>query len=78
MKVVLASGSPQRSEILRKLGVEFEVVTAEVEELAGGLAPGELALANAGMKAEAVVRVASLRKYLRGVWGVVFMIALPQ
>ena len=38
--------------------------------------------ASEGMKAEAVVRVASLRKFLRGfwggVWGVVFMVALPQ
>jgi septum formation protein len=36
MKITLASGSPQRSEILRKLGVEFEVVVPGVEELTGG------------------------------------------
>ena len=36
VKVVLASGSPQRSEILRKLGIEFEVVVPGVEELTGG------------------------------------------
>ncbi len=32
-KVTLASGSPQRKEILRKLGVEFEVVVSGVDEL---------------------------------------------
>ena len=36
LNVILASGSPQRSEILRKLGVEFEVVVPGVEELDGG------------------------------------------
>jgi septum formation protein len=35
-QVILASGSPQRAEILRKLGVEFEVVVPGVEELSGG------------------------------------------
>jgi septum formation protein len=36
LKVTLASGSPQRRELLQKLGVEFEVVVPGVEELAGG------------------------------------------
>lgn len=55
MRVVLASGSPQRSEILRKLGVEFEVVVPGVEELAGGDPEVEV-LENAWMKARAVER----------------------
>jgi septum formation protein len=53
MDVVLASGSPQRSEILRKLGVEFEVVVPGVEELTGGDPELEV-LQNARMKARAV------------------------
>ena len=52
-KVVLASGSPQRSEILRKLGVEFEVVVPGVEELYGGDPEVEV-LENARRKASAV------------------------
>ena len=36
LSVVLASGSPQRREILDKLGVEFEVLVPGVEELSGG------------------------------------------
>lgn len=55
MNVTLASGSPQRSEILRKLGVEFEVVVPGVEELTGGDPEVEV-LANARLKAEAVAR----------------------
>jgi septum formation protein len=53
--VVLASGSPQRSEILRKLGVEFEVVVSGVEELTGGDPELEV-LENARLKAKAVER----------------------
>jgi septum formation protein len=55
LSVVLASGSPQRSEILRKLGVEFEVVVPGVEELSGGDPEAEV-LENARLKARAVER----------------------
>jgi septum formation protein len=53
MRLTLASGSPQRSEILRKLGLEFEVVVPGVEELAGGDPEVEV-LQNARLKAQAV------------------------
>jgi septum formation protein len=53
MRVTLASGSPQRSEILRKLGIEFEVVVPGVEELEQG-DPEYLVVENARRKAEAV------------------------
>jgi septum formation protein len=55
LNVTLASGSPQRAEILRKLGVEFEVVVPGVEELTGGDPELEV-LENARMKARAVER----------------------
>jgi septum formation protein len=51
--VVLASGSPQRSEILGKLGVEFEVVVPGVEELVDG-DPEVLVVENARRKVRAV------------------------
>jgi len=54
-RVVLASGSPQRAEILRKLGVEFEVVVSGVDELTGGDPEFEV-LENARLKARAVPR----------------------
>jgi septum formation protein len=53
MRITLASGSPQRSEILRKLGVEFEVVVPGVEELTGGDPEVEV-VENARLKAQAV------------------------
>jgi septum formation protein len=53
LNVTLASGSPQRAEILRKLGVEFDVVVPGVEELSGGDPELEV-LENARMKARAV------------------------
>jgi septum formation protein len=55
LQLVLASGSPQRSEILRKLGIEFEVVVPDVAELAGGDPEVEV-LENARMKARVVER----------------------
>ncbi len=55
MQLTLASGSPQRSEILRKLGLEFEVVVSGVEELSGGDPEFEV-LENARLKARAVAR----------------------
>ncbi|MBW8058737.1 MAG: septum formation protein Maf [Solirubrobacterales bacterium] len=53
MSVILASGSPQRSEILRKLGIDFEVVVPGMEELSGGDPEVEV-LENARRKAAAV------------------------
>ena len=52
-KVVLASGSPQRAEILGKLGIEFEVLVPGVEELEVG-DPEALVVENARRKARAV------------------------
>jgi septum formation protein len=53
VSVVLASGSPQRKEILRKLGVGFQVLVPGVEELRGGDPVTEV-VENARMKARAV------------------------
>jgi septum formation protein len=59
LQLTLASGSPQRAEILRKLGVQFDVVVSGVEELTGGDPELEV-LENARLKARAVARVARL------------------
>ncbi len=50
--LVLASGSPQRRRILEQLGIAFEIVTVDVEEIAAG-EPVEVARTNALRKAEA-------------------------
>ncbi len=51
--MILASSSPQRREILQKLGVEFEVVAPGVDELTGGDPEFEV-VQNARMKARAI------------------------
>ena len=52
-RLVLASASPQRRAILKQLGVAFEVVEPDVEELTGG-DPAELVVENARRKARGV------------------------
>lgn len=53
--LVLASASPRRSEIMRQLGFEFEVLPADIdEESLHGLEPVRLAVALANHKADAV------------------------
>jgi septum formation protein len=52
-RLILASASPRRREILSALGVEFEVVTPEVEEIREGPPPEVLVLENALRKARA-------------------------
>jgi septum formation protein len=53
MRVVLASSSIQRREILSKLGVDFEIAIPGVDELSGGDPEFEV-LENARLKARAV------------------------
>jgi septum formation protein len=53
VQVVLASRSPQRREILARLGIRFEAVQADVEELSGGDPAAEIP-GNALRKARAV------------------------
>jgi septum formation protein len=57
-QLILASASPRRRELLRGMGVRFEVVTARVRELDGTtsphLSPADLARENARRKAKAV------------------------
>lgn len=52
LRVVLASGSPQRREILTRIGVGFEVRVSGAEEITTG-DPAELVVANALLKARA-------------------------
>jgi septum formation protein len=51
--LVLASRSPQRRAILEQVGIAFEVVIADVDEIAKG-DPVQVARANALLKAQAV------------------------
>ena len=55
--VILASGSPQRRDLLERIGVEFEVRVSGVEEIVHG-DPAEVVLANALLKARSVAETA--------------------
>ncbi|MGA7396503.1 MAG: Maf family protein [Solirubrobacterales bacterium] len=57
--IILASGSPQRREILERLGFEFEVRVSGVEEIVHG-DPAEVVLANALLKARAEAKPGSI------------------
>ncbi len=55
VQLLLASRSPRRAELLRQIGLRFEIQPADVPEVPGaGQAPGEYALATALAKARAV------------------------
>jgi len=58
-RLVLASRSPQRRAILEQLGVAFEVVVSDAEELVAG-DPVEVAVENARRKALAVAAPATV------------------
>ncbi len=53
--VIMATASPRRAELLRQLGLEFQVIPNNVPEVQGGaLSAGEVAQINAYRKARAV------------------------
>jgi septum formation protein len=55
--LILASASPRRAELLRELGVEFQIIPGGVRELEGeDLSAGEAARINAYRKARAVAK----------------------
>lgn len=59
MRLILASTSSRRADLLRESGISFQVIRPEVEEWTAEdfpeVTPGELARANARRKAKAVV-----------------------
>jgi septum formation protein len=56
-RLILASASPRRVELLRQLGLDFEIIPARVEEIEDAhLSPFELCQLNAHRKARAVAK----------------------
>ncbi len=53
-KLILASASPRRREILDTAGYVYEVIPSDSEEISGGIAPEELVRLNALAKAKEV------------------------
>jgi len=58
MGIILASQSPRRRELLQMMGLDFQVIVSDVEEIAPtGATPGELVTALAFQKAETVSNI---------------------
>ena len=55
MKIILASKSPRRKEILENLGFEFEIIVADADENCNIKNPSELVMAIAAQKGRAVL-----------------------
>lgn len=55
-KIVLASASPRRLELLRQIGIEPEVIVSHVEELVTSSVPGEVVMELSRQKAEDVAK----------------------
>lgn len=54
-KIILASGSPRRKELLELAGVPFEIIVSEVEETIGAYSsPSDIVMSLALQKASAV------------------------
>lgn len=51
MRVILASASPRRKELLEQIGVEFEIITSQVEEEYYNIEPEEIVKELSLMKA---------------------------
>lgn len=56
MRIVLASASPRRRELLGQIGLDFEVIVSKVEERATSLKPGCMVEELSRQKAEAVMQ----------------------
>ena len=54
MKIILASGSPRRRELLTQAGIEFTVDPAEVEEITSETLPAKVVEDLSRIKAQAV------------------------
>ena len=54
--IILASGSPRREELLKKICAEFLIEVCDVEEIKSADSPKNLAIANAKLKAETVAK----------------------
>ena len=54
MKLILASASPRRKELLEQIGLEFEVRTSGAEEITTASQPGEIGQELSEIKSQAV------------------------
>lgn len=54
VKLILASGSPRRKELLTQIGLKFEVIKSDAEEIITETAPDKVVMELSAVKAKAV------------------------
>lgn len=54
MRIILASQSPRRKELMERAGFDFEIITSEVEEVTKETAPDKIVMELSKIKARAV------------------------
>ena len=54
LDIVLASGSPRRKDLLKQVGINFEVITADVDEITSATSPSDVVMDLSRLKANAV------------------------
>lgn len=62
MKIILASASPRRRELLTQIGLEFQVVVSNVEETVTETAPAAVVEELSAQKAEGVLQMLGTQK----------------
>lgn len=60
-KVILASASPRRRELLEQIGIEFEVIVSKADENIKADTPSQLVMSLSEIKAQAVYDAAGLK-----------------
>ncbi len=61
-KIILASASPRRRELLEQIGMEFEVIPSNIEEKVESRVPCEMVMELSGMKAMDIFEKLPLEK----------------
>jgi len=56
MRYILASASPRRKELLEQIGLSFQVITGDTEEIITKDKPGEIVMELATVKAESIFK----------------------
>lgn len=56
-KIILASGSPRRRELLSQIGIDFDVITSNADEIITMTQPDDIVCELSHIKAEAVCRM---------------------
>ena len=67
MRIILASASPRRRELLSQIGLKFEVIVSDVEEKVTATLPHEVVCELSRQKAESVMRELSAHGIKDGV-----------